>query len=358
MSARVNVPRALLVLTAAVLASAVARRNWAQNNELNVQFHAFQDTRSVTVLTPTVDLSKDFTDRTAVRVNFGLDAISAASDSCARCHSEGANNSRLAGGVTVTRKFDNLKIGVGGAFGQEKFYRATTLLASVSRDLQNGNATIAGGYTFSLNQPTLHPTAEVEHQVTNGGYVSLTQTLSKSTIAQFGYEIGQISGYQDDPYLRASVNGVPTVGHVPDLRTRHTLTARLRQALPAQTVLEADYRHYVDDWQLTSNAISLGLSHHFTPAFLASFAYRRYDQTGAYFFAPSYTGMPEFFTADFRLEPFASGLYTAGLVITPQASRWRLPEGAGLLLLYERYHADNSFDSGIVSAGLRIPLKR
>jgi len=61
---------------------------------------------------------------------------------------------------------------------------------------------------------------------------------------------------------------------------------------------------------------------------------------------------------DFRLEPFASGLYTAGLVITPQASRWRLPEGAGLLLLYERYHADNSFDSGIVSAGLRIPLKR
>ena len=53
------------------------------------------------------------------------------------------------------------------------------------------------------------------------------------------------------------------LGHVPDARTRQTLTARLRQALPADTFLEADYRRYFDDWQLTSNTLSVGLSHHF-----------------------------------------------------------------------------------------------
>jgi hypothetical protein len=66
--------------------------------------------------------------------------------------------------------------------------------------------------------------------------------------------------------------------------------------------------------------------------------------------------MPQFFTADFRLEPFTSGLYTAGIVITPKGTVWRLPQGAGVLLQYERYRADNGFVAGIVSAGLRIPL--
>ena len=348
---------AWIVGGAAVAVACLAGRDWAQTNEVNVQFHAFQDTRSVTVLSPTVELSKDFTERTSLRVNFGVDAISAASDSCARCHRDGVNSHRRVGGLSVTRKFDDLKFTIGGSYSQENFYRATTGLTSVSRDLANSNATIAGGYSFSLNQPTLHPTLEVQNQYANDAYVSYTQTLAKTSIAQVGYELAQINGYQDNPYLRANVNGEMVLGHVPDARTRQTLTARLRQALPADTVLELDYRHYFDDWQLTSNALSVGLSHHFTQQLQGSFIYRRYDQTGAFFFAPIYVGPPpEFFTADFRLEPFNSGLYTAKIVVTPKGPLWPLPGGAGFLLQYERYRADNGFDAGIVSTGLRIPL--
>jgi hypothetical protein len=357
MSARAVLSRPTLVVVAGLIGCAIASRDTAQNNDVNVQFHAFQDTRSVTVLSPTVDLTKDFTDRSTVRVNFGVDAISAASDSCARCHREGVSSRREVGGVSLTRKFNDLKVTIGGAYSQENFYRATTLLTSVSRDLAKGDTTIAGGYTFSVNRPTLHPTEQVENQLANGGYVSLTQTVSKTTIAQVGYEIGQINGYQDNPFLRASLNGEPTLGHVPDARTRHTLTARLRQALPAATVLEADYRHYFDDWQITSDAISVGLTHDVTPELRATVAYRRYDQTGAYFFAPVYVGIPEFFTADFRLEPFNSGLYTAGIVISPKGPILHLPAGAAVLLQYERYRADNGFDAAIFSTGLRIPLK-
>jgi hypothetical protein len=348
---------AWIVAGAAVTVAFIAGRNWAQTNEMNVQFHAFEDTRSVTVLSPTVDLTKDFTDRTSLRLNFGVDAISAASDSCARCHREGVSSRRQVGGLSATRKFQDLKFTIGGAYSQENFYRSTTLLTSVSRDVASGNTTVAGGYSFSLNQPRLHPTQQVENQYANDAYVSVTQTLSKTSIAQFGYELGRISGYQDNPFLRANVDGVMLLGHVPDTRARQTLTARLRQALPADTVLELDYRHYFDDWQLTSNALSVGLSHHFTPLLLANFAYRRYDQTGTYFYAPAYVGPPpEFFTADFRLEPFTSGLYTGRLLVTPKGPVWRLPNGTGLVLQYERYRADNGFQAAIVSAGLRIPL--
>jgi hypothetical protein len=333
--------------------------NWAQQNEVDVQFHAFQDTRGVTVLSPTVDLSKDFSDRTALRVNFGVDAISAASDSCARCHREGANSRRDAGGLSVTRKFDALKLTVGGAYSKENFYRSSTLLTSVSRDLANGSTTVASGFTFSLNQPMLHPTQQVENQYSTDAYASVTQVLSKTTIAQLGYELQRVGGFQGNPFLRADVNGIMVVGQVPDTRTRQTLTARLRQALPGSTFLEADYRRYFDDWQIHSNTLTVGLSRHFTPQLLAGIDYRRYDQTAAYFYEPQYSGpVPLFFTGDFRLAPFNSDTYTGRVVITPGRALMWFPEGTGLTLQYDRYRASNGFVAGIFSAGFRIPLVR
>ena len=346
-----------LAAALALLGCFAARRDWAQNNEVNIQFHAFQDTRSVTVLTPAVDLSKDYTDRVTLRVNYALDAISAASDSCARCHRDGVNNRRQVVGFSVLQKFDVFKWTIGGAYSKENFYRATTGLTSISRDFANGNTTVAGGYSFSLNQPVLHPTVEQKNQYANDAYVSVTQTLTRTTIAQAGYEIGRIDGYQNNPYLRADVNGSMVLGNVPDLRIRHTLTARVRQALPHDTFIEADYRRYTDDWQVTSNGFSVGASHRFTPQVLANFTYRRYDQSGAFFFQPFYLGpVPEFYTADFRLEPFNSGLYTGRLVIAPKRALFGLPQGSGLLLQYERYRADNGFEAGIFSTGVRVPL--
>jgi hypothetical protein len=346
-----------LTLVAASAFSLLAARNWAQNNELNVQFHAFDDVRGVTVLSPTVDLSQDYTERTNLRINYGLDTISAASDSCVRCHRDGVNSHRQAVGLSATRKFDDLKLTIGGAYSKENFYQATTGLASVSRDLASGNTTVAGGFSFSLNQPVLHPLPDSENQYQSGGFVSLTQTLTKTTIVQAGYELLHLSGYQNNPYLRADVNGTLLLGNVPDVRTRHTLSARLRQALPASTFLEADYRWYSDDWDVQSNTVSVGLSHYFRPQFLLGFGYRRYDQTGAYFWAPQYTGSPQYYTADFRLEPFTSNNYTGRLEIAPKGSWWMLPEGTGFLVEYERYEADNGFHAAIVSTGLRVPLK-
>jgi len=350
--------RSLVLLGAAALTfSLAARRNWAQNNEVNVQFHGFQDTRGVTVLTPTVDLSQDFTERTSLRVTYGLDAISAASDSCVRCHRDGINSHRQAVGLSATRKYGDLKLTAGGAYSKENFYRATTGLVSVSRDLASGNTTVAGGFSFSLNQPTLHPMPDVENQYQSGAFGSITQTLSKSTIVQAGYEVGHISGYQNNPYLRADVDGVLLVGQVPDLRTRQTVSARLRQALPADTYLEADYRRYVDDWQVKSNTVAVGVSHHFGAEVLMNLGFRWYDQTGAYFWAPQYAGSPQYYTADFRLEPFTSNNYSGRVEFTPKRQWWWLPSGTGLTVQYERYQADNGFHASIVSTGLRVPIK-
>jgi uncharacterized protein DUF3570 len=353
----VRASKRTLVVAAAVSAAIVvtAARDWAQN-EANVQFHAFQDTRGVTVLTPTIDLTKDFTDRTGVRVKFGLDAITAASDGCARCHPEGARSARGAFSVSVLRKYGDTKVNVGGEFSRENFYTASTIMTSISRDLNAGNTTVAGGFSFSFNQPVLHPSQQTELQLVPDGYVAVTQTLTKSTIAQIGYEASHVGGYQTDPFLRTTVNGQLVLGQVPDSRTRQTVSARLRQALPADTYLEADYRRYHDSWAIDSNALTLGLSHHFTPGVIGGFSYRWYDQTGVYFYQPRYVGSPQFFTSDFRLIPFDSALYTGKLSITPAHGFLAMPEGSSLVFQYDRYRASTSFEAGIVTIGVRIPL--
>ena len=332
--------------------------DWAEDrpSEAGIEFHSFQDSRGVTVISPALELSRDFTDRTALRARFGVDAISAASDSCARCHSQGVSSARVYAGASVVRKLGSAVLSLGGEYSQENFYRSTTILTSASRTFNKANTTVAGGFSFSWNQPTLHPREASESQTTENAYVSLTQTLTRSTIAQAGYEFGYVAGYQDSPYLRTLVNGVLILGNHPDRRTRQTVTLRLRQALPAHTYLEADYRHYFDDWAVHSNSLGLGLSRQFTPQFLLGLSYRRYQQTGAFFYAPLYFGSPEFFTADYRLQPFASDLFTGRAVFKPRDGLGVLPRGAAVSFQYEWYSSDADFKAAIFTAGLRIPL--
>jgi Protein of unknown function (DUF3570) len=266
------------------------------------------------------------------------------------------SSARVYAGASLVRKLGAGSVSVGAEVSVENFYRSTTLLASGSRTFNKANTTVAGGFSFSLNQPQLHPRRASETQTTQNGFVSLTQTLTKTTIVQAGYELGHVGGYQNNPFLRARVNDVLVLGNNPDQRTRQTFSLRLRQALPGQTFLEADFRHYLDDWEVRSNSLSVGLSRQWSPRLLLGLSYRRYQQTGAFYYAPEYFGTPEFFTSDFRLVPFGSNLFTGRGVFTPRERLWFLPKGSGLTLQYEAYSSDTDFRAAIFTAGVRIPL--
>jgi Protein of unknown function (DUF3570) len=350
-------PRLAGALALAGLLVFLATANRADDT-LSVQFHTFQDTRGVTVLSPTVDLDKDFTERTGLRARFGVDSISAASDSCARCHPQGANNQRIYLSGAVRRKLGDTKLEIGGELSKERFYQASTLAASISRSLDKGNTTVAGGFSFSWNRPQLHPSEETMSQLAPSAYVAVTHAVSKGTAVQLGYQFDYVSGYQNSPFLRTILNGSWTLGETPEQRTRHALTARLRQALPGASYLEADYRRYFDSWSMRSDAIHVALSHHFTRSLTASAAYRRYGQNGAFFYAPFYVGTPEFYTGDFRLGPFDSNLYSATAALTPKSSWFHLPAGTTYSLEFERYAATTGFKADVFTAGIRMPLKR
>ena len=349
--------RRLVVLPVVVIALFLVASvdNWAQN-DLDVSFHAFQDTRSVTVLSPDISLNKDFTDRTTVRARVGVDAISAASDSCVRCHQEGATNSRGVVGVSVVRKYGDCKLTVGGEFSKEQFYAATTALTSVSRDLNKGNTTVAGGFSYSLNRPSSTRARRSSRS---------TRPTPSSRSPSRGQEDGHAVRVRVEPGQRLPVEPVSAHGSErrhdgrasAGARTRHTFTARIRQALPAQTFLDADLRRYRDTWSIDSTAFSIGLSHHFGDTIVGGGSYRRYTQTGAYFYSPKYIGTPEYYTGDFRLFPFDSNAFTGRFEITPKQGIFHMPTGTTLTLQYERYRSTTDFEAAVFTGGFRVPLK-
>ena len=357
-AARFGGPRAVRHGLFAIAALAGSVGLIRAQNDVSLQFHAFQDTRGVTVLTPDVDLNRDLTDRSSLRVKFGVDAITSASDSCVRCHPGGEHDRRITASAAFTQKVGATRFSVGGELGDEQWYGSKALIMSASHDFNGANTTIAGGFSYAVNHPVRHPSDDqIERNTAKDGYLSLTQTLSPTTALQVGYEIARIEGFQTNVFLRAHVNDELLVGNSPDTRTRRTIMARLRQALPADTFLEADYRRYHDTWAIDSNALTLGISHRFSAPVLASVGYRYYDQSGVFFYQPSYLGSPQYFTADFRLIPFGSGLYSGRLEIAPKTGVLGLATGTALTLEYERYRADTGFQAAIFSAGLRIPFR-
>ncbi len=162
--------------------------------------------------------------------------------------------------ASLFRKYGDTKVSVGGEFSREQFYTATTGSTSISRTLNQANTTVAGGYAFSLNQPVLHPSEDVERQYAHSGFATLTQTVSKTTAVQLGYEVSRITGFQNNVFLRATVDGIRMLGNHPEHRLRQSVTAKIRQALPGRVYLEADYRRYQDDWRVKANTWSAGLA--------------------------------------------------------------------------------------------------
>ncbi len=321
-----------------------------------ISLHTFTDSRGVTVLSPSGTLNRDFTPQSGLRASFGVDAISAASDSCVRCHPDGAHNARAFVNGSFFRKYGDTRVSVGGEFSKEQFYTATTGSTSISRTLNQANTTIAGGYAFSLNQPVLHPGEDAERQYQHSAFATLTQTVSKTTAVQLGYEASRISGFQNNVFLRANVDGIRMLGNHPTLRVRHAVTAKVRQALPAGFYAEADYRRYTDDWDVKSHTWSAGVSREFSPRFTLGGTYRRHEQTGASFYRPVYTGQPEFFTADFRIFPFDADLYSGRLTWEPKGGFMTFRPGTRLVLQYEYYRNTTRFEAATVTAGIRVPV--
>lgn len=150
-----------------------------------------------------------------------------------------------------------------------------------------------------------------------GGRVSVTQVLTRSTLAELQWESVRLEGYQASPYRFVGVGGDGVCGgravfclpeHVPDGRLRNAPSIRLRQALSTRASLGCDYRFYFDSWGLQSHTIEPDLAWLMGRSGTLSVSFRHHTQGRADFYRARYLGLDGsegFFTRDRKLSTFS-----------------------------------------------------
>ncbi len=150
------------------------------------------------------------------------------------------------------------------------------------------------------------------------------------------------------------------VERLPNSRTKIPVGARLHLYLSERLVVRSYFRHYWDDWGISSNTlqlelpIKLGLNWKITPT------YRFYNQTAADYFAPfdQHLSTQSFYTSDYDLSAFDSRQWGLGVSYTDLFTAKRIWK-AGLKsadIRYQRYSRSDGLRASIVSTAIKFIL--
>jgi hypothetical protein len=242
-----------------------------------------------------------------------------------------------------------------GAHLEEEF-RSWLVGASISQGFFEQNTVVTLGILSSIDwfdRFELDATRNgVARRSTVTGSVAVAQVLSPTTIVEGSYGITTQAGELGNTWNIVPIQG-DTVGHelLPSSRLRHSLVARIAQALPWHAVLKGYYRFYADDWSIVGHTFEAQLLQHVGKLLYLGAGWRHHTQTGASFFTTLADPSMRLRTADSDLAPLDSDSFTGRVGID-------IPRGReGTLhfdLAYERYFRTNDLYANIFTCSTAI----
>ena len=201
------------------------------------------------------------------------------------------------------------------------------------------------------------------HLTTYQGSFAASQILSRNLVVGATYDLAYLDGYQANPYRTAISAGGFVAERHPGTRLRQAVAVSARYYVPVtDTTLIASYRFYHDDWKITAHTPELRIVQQVGLDADASFAYRYYTQTAAFFDETKYPDpavMPEpYYTADPKMTAFDSHLFQAKLGVLGDEfglhGRWAAARFEGIL---EYVVQHNSFgNAGIAHVAITLPF--
>lgn len=206
---------------------------------------------------------------------------------------------------------DHNRVTVGGNFSHEYDFTSTGFNAALARDFNDKNTTLSLG--ISLESDTINAVGDIPTpfssdalKATQGSsdtkkvtdiLFGVTQVMSRNWLTQLNYSHSSSSGYQNDPYKVLSVINAQGEAITNDgaslLLYENRPSDRARQSIYwsnkihlTEDVIDISYRHYWDDWGITSETLDLRYrmavgEHSYLEPHL-----RYYTQTAADFYKP------------------------------------------------------------------------
>lgn len=244
----------------------------------------------VTIDGPSVLIRKSVGKSLSLAANYYVDMVSSASIDVITTASP-YKEERTQYSLSGVYLRGNTTVSAGFTSSEESDFDARTYNLSVSQDMFGQLTTLTLSYAYGDDTVGRSDDPSFVRDNTRQTYgIGLTQIVTRNMIAALNVEVITDEGFLNNPYrsvrfadLNSPVGFSFESELYPRTRTTNAVGIRTKYYLPYRAAIEAQYRYFIDTWDIESHTASIGYLHPWRD-FVFSAKYRFHDQTGAHFF--------------------------------------------------------------------------
>jgi hypothetical protein len=303
----------------------------------------------LSVIHPAADFGIDLGRYVTMDAGYSADVVSGATASVyqvdATTSATKFSDVRQEGTVGIGFNGKRSHLSFSGTFGTERDYLSRQLGGAASIDLPGRNTTVGIAYSHSFDQVCdrdngmLTPLDRIaltgddkclksagfsgkdtpgstvwESLAIDTAQASITQNLTPTANMQL-VAYGQfLDGFQSNPYRRVRIGPEAPQEHIPGIRARWSVTARVNKFLPGvHGAFHAGVRFYDDTWGVVGGDAEVAMSKYVGNSLIVDVHARVYQQSAATFFKDAFfyqteSTAGEFFTGDRELSPVRNAI--------------------------------------------------
>ena len=323
------IPRALLAAAIALPGLAIIDAHAAAPEEglIGFKYLYYRDYQPggerMRVTAPSAFVAKTLPGDVVVNASGVLDSVSGASplyhSTLSGASGKGIHDYRKAADLKVTKYWDRVSVGVGGAFSTEHDYQSKAGSLDLRIASADNNTTWALGVANARDSiDSTNLVAVGKHRNTNDFLAGVTQVLTPRDVVQTNLTVSRGTGYYNDPYKAIDVR--------PDYRNQYAWLVRWNHYVESMDAsVRLTSRLYRDSFGVKSVTLAAEWVQPIGNRWTVVPSLRYYSQSAAdFYFDPpyptGYTGSG-FYSADQRLSAF--GAFTPGIKLIKEfASGW------------------------------------
>ncbi len=273
-------------------------------NETQVNFSGYFDNFNVSVLYPSISITKHVSESTSVTGRYLVDMITAASirsnnptpkvDVVTSASGRGGDGPPTFDEVRHEINFGLTQlVGSGiltfdGIFSTESDYTSSTLIGNFTQYFAENNTSLQLGIVRSWDRVFPKTKDWTKRKNVTTINANFSQNISKSLILQLLSSYTDNNGLLSDNYQQVpiSIEGKDSLFDPihPDLRIRRAAALSIKYRLNEKSSLQLGYRYYWDSWDIRSNTYSANYQRYLSKHVILGVGLRSNFQTQAFFF--------------------------------------------------------------------------
>jgi hypothetical protein len=297
---------------------------------------------------PSLLIRKSVGKNVSLSANYYVDMISSASIDVVTTASP-YNEERTQYSLAADYLRGNTTMSVGYTNSTESDFDANNYHVAVSQDMFGQLTTLTLSYSYGDDTVRRSDDPNFFRDNTRQQYgLGLTQILTRNLIAALNVEVITDEGFLNNPYrsVRYADSGNP-LGYsfepelYPGTRTTNAVGIRAKYYLPYRAALEAQYRYFIDTWDIEAHTASIAYTHPWRD-FVFTAKYRYHDQTGAHFFRDifSRSQATNFRGRDKELSPLTSSTVKFSATYQFLKDGWKFVDKGSLTFTFDHLFVD------------------